>query len=606
MAPIFFTVSHLSIKLNQYGENDKNISQIYKDFFFSYEEFANTCRTFFDYLSMCNIIPVVVIDGADDPYDLKLQTTFERMDKQYRRVATRCGEVLPLLSKLTFIQVLAELNVAHVACLYEADREIAVLARKWNCPVLSDDSDFFVYDIEAGCISVSQLIAQIRDLSIRKLRTSFLRVQLYTRKSVQRNLFNKESDEYIFPVFATLIGNDYFKLQGVKLMYPRMSNNILECPSRPAFIFDWLNRSNFENGREALQQISEQITGDQREQFVASVESYRRIEDFDQFNVEKFILCDGDSNAVDYSQLEEVRDAIAEDYKISKLPAWFIRDLIKCDIDCSFLLNIAVNKRLFFRAQFENLTEKSSFECSKDIRRVIFRVVLGGVSRNVLEYDRSPWANSRVRPVADELPDFPEIPDLNAIMSLTQNQRMILLFQAVCGRFYRLSREMGEASHLLILLLFAFKKKSNAKESILNALVACIIVLHLFHPSETNGCVDIVQACQAMSSKEVKEIKRRMEKHFEVPDYLGRYTIDMGVVHAVAQFQACFLHTCYLNQLLRYPVKIPSPGIVLNTALVYNIWNLFENNVEPTNMLLPESPLAKLHASWIKLIRKLG
>ena len=37
----------------------------------------------------------------------------------------------------------------------EADSEIAPLAAAWNCAVLGNDSDFFIFDIEGGYIPLS-------------------------------------------------------------------------------------------------------------------------------------------------------------------------------------------------------------------------------------------------------------------------------------------------------------------------------------------------------------------------------------------------------------------------------------------------------------------
>lgn len=46
-----------------------------------------------------------------------------------------------------FIQVLIQRGVPLVQCLFEADKEIACLAHQWKCPVLSNDSDFYIFDL---------------------------------------------------------------------------------------------------------------------------------------------------------------------------------------------------------------------------------------------------------------------------------------------------------------------------------------------------------------------------------------------------------------------------------------------------------------------------
>ncbi|KAJ7362096.1 Protein asteroid 1 [Desmophyllum pertusum] len=70
-----------------------------------YDEFYNTVLSFFDALISNGVESFVIFDGADDPSGKN-----------------------------------------------EADTEIASLACAWDCPVLSNDSDFFIFDIKEGYI----------------------------------------------------------------------------------------------------------------------------------------------------------------------------------------------------------------------------------------------------------------------------------------------------------------------------------------------------------------------------------------------------------------------------------------------------------------------
>lgn len=59
----------------------------------------------------------------------------------------RNGSVLPILTRQVFIEVLNQRKVSLVQSLAEADWDIACLAHQWRCPVLSNDSDFFIFDL---------------------------------------------------------------------------------------------------------------------------------------------------------------------------------------------------------------------------------------------------------------------------------------------------------------------------------------------------------------------------------------------------------------------------------------------------------------------------
>ena len=86
-----------------------------------------------------------------DPSDKKFSTLRARLQSKIKEADClshgRHGSVLPYLTRDVFIQVLTQRGVPLVQCPAEADWEIACLAHQWNCPVLTNDSDFFIFDL---------------------------------------------------------------------------------------------------------------------------------------------------------------------------------------------------------------------------------------------------------------------------------------------------------------------------------------------------------------------------------------------------------------------------------------------------------------------------
>jgi len=86
-----------------------------------------------------------------DPSDKKFSTLRERLRSKIKEAEYlshgRHGSVLPLLTREVFVQVLTQMGVPLVQCPVEADWEIACLARQWKCPVLTNDSDFYIFDL---------------------------------------------------------------------------------------------------------------------------------------------------------------------------------------------------------------------------------------------------------------------------------------------------------------------------------------------------------------------------------------------------------------------------------------------------------------------------
>lgn len=114
-----------------------------------YHEFAYLIAEFFDSLLKCNITPLIILDGGME--DKKLSTLYSRARLRISRASmSGPSNELPLqalLVKDVFKYILKNKNIKIVQASFEADDNIASIARILNCPVLSFDSDFFIYDV---------------------------------------------------------------------------------------------------------------------------------------------------------------------------------------------------------------------------------------------------------------------------------------------------------------------------------------------------------------------------------------------------------------------------------------------------------------------------
>lgn len=241
---LYFLYNHFENK-NIYGGN--------------YNHFYTKCRAFFNTLLKCKILPIVVFDGADDPDNMKLETILKRLDARFSRVKKwKTKEILPILSKPLLYQILDELKVPHIATVYEADKEIAVLASRYECPVVTNDSDFYVYDLKGGSISMEYMIKKERtDIN----GSFYIPVKLYRRDAVLKELFKMENDELIFSVFATLTGNDFFNPSGITLNYPYESGEKMSfARSNIRDVAKYICEAKFESGQVAYDYICSQST----------------------------------------------------------------------------------------------------------------------------------------------------------------------------------------------------------------------------------------------------------------------------------------------------------------------------------------------------------
>ena len=140
-----------------------------------YPQFRGVILDFFKSLSKNKVTPVVIIDGIDFRHDLKRTKLRRKMQMQqdvcrelsspgarglYTPSATgkAYARVLPVLALQTFSQTLQEQPAIKVLLTNgESDLAIALLANLYNCPVLSEDSDYYVFELNVGYIPFSSL-----------------------------------------------------------------------------------------------------------------------------------------------------------------------------------------------------------------------------------------------------------------------------------------------------------------------------------------------------------------------------------------------------------------------------------------------------------------
>ncbi|KAJ3598570.1 hypothetical protein NHX12_002079 [Muraenolepis orangiensis] len=148
-----------------------------------YLAFQTYVQSFFTTLKECGIKPYVVVDGGSG----------------------NTKNVFPILTKLVFEQTLIDMEVPLVKCIGEADCELAALASEWRCPVLSNDTDFYIFDLPAGVLPLDHFRWEAAN--------SYIPCKRYTTSHFC-SFFN--INDQLLPAFATLAGNDYVNLREIK------------------------------------------------------------------------------------------------------------------------------------------------------------------------------------------------------------------------------------------------------------------------------------------------------------------------------------------------------------------------------------------------------
>lgn len=211
-----------------------------------YDAFAHQVSNFFDELLQCQVTPLVIIDGGAE--DKKLKTI---MDRTRDRIVSAANlnpqtqqrtRLFPLLLKEVFREVIRQKHIKYSQALFEADDDLASVAKLLNCPVLSYDSDFYVFDVKY--IPFPSLERGLRKKPNGPMAK---RCKLYQVDNFLR-IF-PQMDRTLMPMAAALLGNDYVKRSVFKdffstLRLPRASKRRYnEMQRRIEAIFYFLQKN---------------------------------------------------------------------------------------------------------------------------------------------------------------------------------------------------------------------------------------------------------------------------------------------------------------------------------------------------------------------------
>ena len=166
-----------------------------------YPELAHMLEVFFKALLDNRIRVVVVFDGIDYE-DQKHETKLKRKKGSYSAIRRALEEnrrhnLRPLLAELVFCQVLRKLEIPFIFVDGDADQKIARIANFYHFPVLADDSDYFIFDLNAGYMPLDTF----------EWAGSTVSALLYERDSLIASA-GFQSPELVLGI-PLLIGNDF-------------------------------------------------------------------------------------------------------------------------------------------------------------------------------------------------------------------------------------------------------------------------------------------------------------------------------------------------------------------------------------------------------------
>ena len=174
-----------------------------------YSEYRLQIREYFHTLQQADIYPIVVFDGIDYKQE-KTEETFRRRSDRIREIdsglTSTCEpkderiSILPVFAIEVFKQTLHELEVPLCVADGEADAMIVQIANHYSCPVLSSDSDFFLFNVESGYILLDFFDCDTTDATP-------VTAKVFTVKAFAEQF--RFADENLCFIIPAIIGNDF-------------------------------------------------------------------------------------------------------------------------------------------------------------------------------------------------------------------------------------------------------------------------------------------------------------------------------------------------------------------------------------------------------------
>ncbi|KOC67189.1 Protein asteroid [Habropoda laboriosa] len=394
-----------------------------------YDNVAQCVSDFFDDLLKCNVTPLVLMDGGIE--NKKLKTIINRTKEKIRIASCFCPlsqqkmSFFPLFLMEVFKDVMVEKNIRYVQCLFEADSDIAAVARILNCPVLSYDSDFYIYG--TLYIPFNTLDNYITKSSTGKGYVK--RCKIYRVEHLLSSF--KGFNQSMLPLVAILLGNDYVKRGTFRNFFrhlklkgaSRKRHNLRQ--RRIEATFTWLSNYTLDKAIIGiLSRLAKPIRQRMLDLIETNINGYTNVsaevlvplglpKDYvarvNTHHLNRIFKFDGDINTLTY--IEETHgeednetseeegeegeedeteiintlddsESMFENAAVSNLPVWFVNDFFMAKYP-GYFIDLILRCLYICPIQVEDYCYPSSIVISLKIISVIFGILKSGINDRV-------------------------------------------------------------------------------------------------------------------------------------------------------------------------------------------------------------------------------
>lgn len=577
-----------------------------------YEIYASAVIKFFNMLFDCKITPYVVCSGATELR--KVDTLTQRMIARINRIMqldcrTEVNEpIYPLFIGEVFRDTLKKLNVKIVVCDFEADLEAASIAKELDVPVLSLDSDFYIFDIKYIPFSLGLQEDRIPNLYVHTNRRS---QNEDTKFNLSCKIFNREKflirtglKQEMLPILTLFLGNDFIEREKeIRRLLRHLKINSISSDFI-ANIINWLKN---QNGSEAVDRLLHFYGKEDQTVLKAKIKETIQGYTCQKSKYLKYL------NNINVAEGNNITDS---SQYLSQIPKLFIENYRRGFYQHNFI-EILLNHRYYPKPLVENINKEHSYKKSYDIISALHKILTDSSSDNFIIFIRigTDVCQEIVPPYTKDLPSFENIQK----MCLEDRVNVLFDILQIDKAFIKNCLDLFDDSWKILLITLKYLSRvSDVPSSFTYALILCKIIItyidsnlgqirfkdelyHHFQRPKRYVYKDIRVKTFEHISNSINEISiedsvivlETLLPLFWMDEELkfNSRLFDTNLLHLMSEFQATLLHINFLNTLLNLPYHKCLVQEFYNGTFIYKLTNnLNRRNLDFVPFLLRNSP----------------
>lgn len=525
------------------------------------------CNEYADYLKKrlgifkkSNVTCYVIFNGA-------MEANFEFRKKMHDHILKSRGKINTKNVKQGFYdpiffhdvnaEVLEELGIKYFINEYDPIETIFSVARKFNCPVITNKIDYCIYGV--SCIPVNFLHFNKAHKTIK--------CKIYDKEDCG-NHFKLNKD--IIPLFITLIDDNSIQITLLSKLFTFQKDNLI-----PALI-TWLNsqeRENVVNTVIRLMKTEEKI------------QSFKTTLD----KTDQLLTCKNHLAEQYFSQHENYWDISKED------PMWFAKavsfrriivsyvNLVRKDqfSGCWLIYDenkpdamlVAVDIISYIHCILTN-SQRSSFTF---IGRRLTETCLWNIERS--------WSNVSDTVVFETITDRKKL--YGRKMFRSKDSFNLFIQETMPGFSHNKLFTLYTDCWLLVIALIYYVNRNRHFVKGAYSVLLSYIVLN----SVARGVMILNDESRDLSNdknlpahKDCEKVAKSSKSLFELEDYSK---FDRSVLHDFAEFQHCLQHMNYLNKICGEKIKCTKLHTTYNGTFIYNVYQIIKDADDPIKELAP-------------------